>query len=492
MYGEKEMEERMKLKKNWKKAGFLFLLILVLSMGFGLTSSAAVSIRDMQKVSGGKLYKTRAGKWMYLYEEGGYAKDCLIWLNGKIYYFSSKGFRLSGWQTIDGNKYYFGTASQGYMYRNRWVKTKNGNYYLMQANGKCAAGWIKKNGKLYYFDKKTGVRKYGWQTINGKKYYLGTKSEGWMYRTTWITYKNKRYYIQKNGAAATGWKTISGCRYYFNVKGQAITERKKISGTYYTFDSDGKLLYSGAKLQISSDCAILINAKTGKVLYAKNADTKHANASTTKIMTCILALQNSKLSDKVTVSANAAAQEPSKLYMQAGDSFRMRDLLYSLMLPSHNDTAVAIAEHISGDTESFVQLMNEKAKAIGCTNTHFATPNGLDQNLNHYSTARDVATMARYAMLSTTFQKIVKTSFYTFTSTQGRTYSISTTNALLNTLDGVIGMKTGYTNKAGHCFVGAIKAKKGTMYISVVLGGDTSTERWEDSRKLLQYAYERG
>ena len=225
------------------------------------------------------------------------------------------------------------------------------------------------------------------------------------------------------------------------------------------------------------------------MLYSKNATEKHANASTTKIMTCILALENASLNERVSVSAYAASQEPSKLYMTAGDSFTLNDLLYSLMLPSHNDTAVAIAEHVSGSTSAFAKKMNEKAKQLGCTSTHFVTPNGLDAGLNHYTTARDLAKIAQYAWKNATFRKIVGTSAWRFSSRQGRSYSVATTNVLLRTMKGVTGMKTGFTNKAGYCFVGVVKAKSGKQYISVTLGAGSSTARWQDARTLLAYAY---
>ena len=168
----------------------------------------------------------------------------------------------------------------------------------------------------------------------------------------------------------------------------------------------------------------------------------------------------------------------------------MRDMLYSLMLPSHNDTAVAIAEHISGSTSKFVKLMNQKAAQIGCTNTHFATPNGLDAGYNHYTTASDLAKIAQYAIKKPMFRKLVGTSYYSFSNLNtGRSYYVGTTNALLGNVPGVQGMKTGYTNKAGYCFVGLSTSAKGNTYISVVLGADSSSARWQDSRTLLTYAY---
>ena len=169
---------------------------------------------------------------------------------------------------------------------------------------------------------------------------------------------------------------------------------------------------------------------------------------------------------------------------------QLKDLLYSLMLPSHNDTAVAIAEHVSGSTAKFVKLMNKKAAEIGCTNTQSATPNGLDAGYNHYTTASDLAKIAQYAIKKPMFRKLVSTGYYSFSNLNtGRSYSIGTTNALLGNVPGVQGMKTGYTNKAGYCFVGLSYSARGNTYISVVLGADSSSARWQDSRTLLTYAY---
>ena len=207
-------------------------------------------------------------------------------------------------------------------------------------------------------------------------------------------------------------------------------------------------------------------------------------------MTCILALENCKLNEKVKFSPYAASIEASKLYANAGEIFYLRDLLYSLMLPSHNDTAVAIAEHVSGSADKFVKLMNKKAADIGCTNTHFATPNGLDAGYNHYTTASDLAKIARYALRNQTFRSLIRTGSYSFSSLNtGRRFYVNTTNALLGNVPGVQGMKTGFTNKAKYCFIGLSQSSKGHTYISVVLGGPTSAARWQDSRTLLNYAY---
>ena len=368
----------------------------------------------------------------------------------------------------------------------------DGDFWKSQYKDKTFAKnvFLKINNKTYRFNH-LGHRWCSWHTYNGKQYYFGSRSQGYLIKNTLIRYKNNYYYVGKDGAMVTGWITDkSGTTYYFGKDGKAVTGKHRIQKTNYYFNANGTLEHTGLDYNLSSDCALLINANTGKVVYAKNENVRHANASTTKIMTCILALENCKLNEKVTFSPYAASIEPSKLYANAGEVFYLKDLLYSLMLPSHNDTAVAIAEHVSGSTAKFVDLMNKKAAAIGCTNTHFATPNGLDFGYDHYTTASDLAKIARYAIKRNMFRKLISTGYYSFSNLNtGRTYYIGTTNALLGNLPGVQGMKTGYTNKAGYCFVGLSYSQKGNTYISVVLGGSSSASRWEDSRRLLTYAY---
>lgn len=368
----------------------------------------------------------------------------------------------------------------------------DGDFWKYQYKDKTFAKnvFLKINNKTYRFNH-LGHRWCSWHTYNGKQYYFGSRSQGYLIKNTLIRYKNNYYYVGKDGAMVTGWITDkSGTTYYFGKDGKAVTGKHRIQKTNYYFNANGTLEHTGLDYNLSSDCALLINANTGKVVYAKNENVRHANASTTKIMTCILALENCKLNEKVTFSPYAASIEPSKLYANEGEVFYLKDLLYSLMLPSHNDTAVAIAEHVSGSTAKFVNLMNKKAAAIGCTNTHFATPNGLDFGYDHYTTASDLAKIARYAIKRNMFRKLISTGYYSFSNLNtGRTYYIGTTNALLGNLPGVQGMKTGYTNKAGYCFVGLSYSQKGNTYISVVLGGSSSASRWEDSRRLLTYAY---
>lgn len=368
----------------------------------------------------------------------------------------------------------------------------SGKYWTYQYDDKTIAKneFLKIGKRTYYFNK-YGYRWYGWHTVNGKKYYFGTRSQGYLFRNSLIHYKGDYYYAGKDGAAITGWYTdASGRKFYFGSDYKAVTGQQKIKKVNYYFDNSGVLHHSGLNYNLSSDCALLINADTGKVIYSKNADVPHANASTTKIMTCILALENCKLNEKVKFSPYAASIEASKLYANAGEVFYLRDLLYSLMLPSHNDTAVAIAEHVSGSADKFVKLMNQKAAEIGCTNTHFATPNGLDAEYNHYTTASDLAKIAQYALRNLTFRSLIRTGSYSFSSLNtGRRFYVSTTNALLGNVPGVQGMKTGFTNKAKYCFIGLSQSSKGHTYISVVLGGPTSAARWQDSRILLNYAY---
>ena len=372
---------------------------------------------------------------------------------------------------------------------------QRGRYYYYRYTDKTYARnqYLRINKRLCYFNK-SGKRWHGFHKVNGKKYYFCTNSQGYLYRNRLFRYKGYYYYASKDGSIVTGWHTTkSGKTYYFDSTGKAYTGRKRINKTNYYFRKNGALDHSGLKYNLSSDCALLINADTGKVLYSKNENLRHANASTTKIMTCILALENSSLNDKVTFSKKAASVEPSKLYAKAGETFYMRDLLYSLMVPSHNDTAIAIAEHISGSTSAFAQLMNKKARELGCTNTHFVTPNGLDAGLNHYTTASDLAIIARYAIQNPTFQKLINTKSYSFKSLNTKRYfTVATTNALLGTQTGVVGLKTGVTNKAGYCFVGLCRSRKGNTYISVTLGGPTSAARWRDSKILLTYAYKKG
>lgn len=239
--------------------------------------------------------------------------------------------------------------------------------------------------------------------------------------------------------------------------------------------------------------AVLMDADTGRILYEKDGETARPNASTTKVLTCILALENASPDDIVTVSARAASQPDVQLNIREGEEYRLGDLLYSLMLKSHNDTAVAIAEHIGGSVEGFARMMNEKARTLGCENTHFVTPNGLDSADSagiHRTTAHDLALLMRYAIKNRRFLEITQTRDYTFSDLAGkRTFTVQNTNALLDMMDGVLSGKTGFTGDAGYCYVCA-REKDGKTFIVSLLGcgwPNNKTWKWQDTRALLDY-----
>ena len=242
--------------------------------------------------------------------------------------------------------------------------------------------------------------------------------------------------------------------------------------------------------------AVLMDGETGRVLYGKEAYKGRPNASTTKVMTCILALELAKGDDYVQVSGNAASQPQTRLGMREGQQFYLEDLLYSLMLKSHNDSAVAIAEHIGGSVEGFAEKMNEKAKELGCKDTHFATPNGLDgedEGGIHHTTARDLALIMAYAIKNATFVHITQTRDYTFTDISGKKhYSVHNTNAFLDMETGVISGKTGFTGNAGYCYVCAVRQDE-RLFIVALLGcgwPGNKNYKWSDTKKLLSYGRE--
>ena len=239
--------------------------------------------------------------------------------------------------------------------------------------------------------------------------------------------------------------------------------------------------------------AVLLDGESGRVLYEKDGERPLANASTTKVLTCIVALENSPGDDYVQVSQNAASQPEVKLGLQKGEQYYLEDLLYSLMLKSHNDTAVAIAEHCGGSVEGFARMLNRKAKQIGCKDTYFITPNGLDaedENGKHHTTARDLALIMRYAIKNETFLHIAQTRDYTFSEITGkRTFSVHNANAFLDMRDGVLAGKTGYTSLAGYCYVCAWE-KEGKTFIVSLLGcgwPNHKTYKWSDTEKLLDF-----
>lgn len=243
--------------------------------------------------------------------------------------------------------------------------------------------------------------------------------------------------------------------------------------------------------------AVLMDADSGRILFAKNGQEERAMASTTKIMTCILALENGNLDDTVTVSAYAASQPEVHLGVQEGEQFQLRDLLYSLMLESHNDAAAVIAEHIGTSVEGFADMMNEKARLAGCRQTHFVTPNGLDdsdEEGSHHTTAEDLARIMKYCIMDSpqksAFLEITQTENYSFTNLSGsRGFSCYNHNAFLKMMEGAISGKTGFTGEAGYCYVGALKRDDRTFIVSLLACGWPNNKgyKWADTRKLMTY-----
>ena len=245
---------------------------------------------------------------------------------------------------------------------------------------------------------------------------------------------------------------------------------------------------SDTKPTINSRRYAVYDRLSGRCIYGKDENKQTAMASTTKIMSAVIIVENCNLEDIVTVTAKAAGVGGSRLGLHTDDKISVNDLLYGLMLRSGNDAAVALAIHTAGSVEEFAKLMNQKAEVLGLTNTHFVTPHGLD-NSEHYTTAYELAKITDYALKNETIAKIVKTKTTTI-SINGNPMQINNTNELLGNVNGVYGVKTGFTNNAGRCLVTSVK--RGDMdLIIVVLGADTRKDRASDSMKLIEYAYKR-
>ncbi len=249
--------------------------------------------------------------------------------------------------------------------------------------------------------------------------------------------------------------------------------------------------------ELYAQSAVLMDADSGRILFEKNGDQRRAMASTTKIMTCILALERGDLEGEVVASENAAKQPKVHLGVEKGETFRLRDLLYSLMLESHNDSAVMIAEKVGGSVEKFAKMMNEKAKEIGCINTYFITPNGLDAKDDtgkHSTTAGELAKIMSYCITQSPkkeeFLAITGQKSYQFTNMEKtRTYICHNYNAFLEMMEGAISGKTGFTGEAGYCYVGALRRNDRTFVVALLGCGwpNNKTYKWSDTKKLMQY-----
>lgn len=258
-------------------------------------------------------------------------------------------------------------------------------------------------------------------------------------------------------------------------------------------------------LKLHALSAVLIDADSGRILYGKDERTVRPMASTTKIMTCILALENGSMEDIYTVSSEAASQPKVHLGASKGSEFYLKDLLYSLMLESHNDSAVIIAEHIGKSVEGFAAMMNQKARDIGCKDTNFVTPNGLDavytgpdgKEYLHGTTAADLAAILRYCISESPkkeeFLEITRTANHSFTDRSGKhSYYCANHNALLSMMEGALTGKTGFTGGAGYSYVGALKNGDRTFVIALLGSGwpPHKTYKWSDARTLFDYGAE--
>ena len=266
-------------------------------------------------------------------------------------------------------------------------------------------------------------------------------------------------------------------------------------------------------LTLYARSAVLMDAESGRILYEKNGSEILPMASTTKIMTCILALENGDPADYAEASPYASSMPRVHLGVRSGECFRLEDLLYSLMLESHNDSAVVIAEHIAGSTGKFADMMNRKAKEIGCENTFFITPNGLDavststdgQTHIHSTTAADLARIMSYCITSSPkkeeFLTITRTASHSFTGFQksgedyvsdGRSFTCNNHNAFLSMMEGALSGKTGFTANAGYCYVGSLRQEDRTFVVALLACGwpNNKSYKWSDTQKLMSYGLE--
>ena len=279
---------------------------------------------------------------------------------------------------------------------------------------------------------------------------------------------------------------LAVCLFLFSYSDTVYGEPKKTNDT----------------LALNAKSAVLLDGDSGRILYQKDGQEILPMASTTKIMTCIVALEQGNLEDIVTVSSYAAGQPQVHLGMRSGQQFYLKDLLHSLMLESHNDSAVAIAEHIAGSVENFAMMMNEKAEELGCSHTYFITPNGLDAQTTgedgtarfHSTTAEDLARIMKYCAWESDkkeeFLSITRAASYQFTDVaQKASYFCGNHNAFLNMMNGALTGKTGFTGTAGYCYVGALE-KDGKKLVAVVLAcgwPPHKTYKWSDVKKLMNY-----
>lgn len=238
-------------------------------------------------------------------------------------------------------------------------------------------------------------------------------------------------------------------------------------------------------VEVSASAAILIDADSGKVLYAKNENARRSMASTTKIMTALLAVESEQRDQVVEITQEMVQVEGSSMYLKPGDKVTLETLAYGILLESGNDAANATAITLGGSVEGFVDMMNARARALGLSNTHFVTPSGLDAE-EHYTTAADLAKLAAAAMKEPRFQAICSQSSATVEFVEPPTKrTLYNHNRLLKELDGCIGVKTGFTKKSGRCLVTCCE-RDGVRLIAVTLNAPND---WRDHKAMMEYGF---
>ncbi len=237
-------------------------------------------------------------------------------------------------------------------------------------------------------------------------------------------------------------------------------------------------------VSVNGKRAIIMDMETEEVLYGKNIKKKCENASTTKLLTAITAVDRTSLSKKVRISNKVVRTEPTCFYFRQGDTYYMRELLRVMLIMSANDASIAVAEGSSGSVNGFLKKMNAKAKKIGCTNTHFATVNGLHTDKKHYTTAYDMALIVKYAYSNAEIRKILKKRTYTVKSTGGKKKKIKSTNILLDSKKYYCVGKTGTGSVAKYCFTG-VYAYNNHHYVLVTFGCDKDADRWTDVKRMI-------
>ena len=245
--------------------------------------------------------------------------------------------------------------------------------------------------------------------------------------------------------------------------------------------------------QLYARSAVLMDANNGRILFEKNGTEQLPMASTTKIMTLLITLENANPENTVTISSYASSMPEVKIHIIEGEQYRLKYFCYSFMLESHNDSAVAIAEHVGGSVEAFAAMMNQKARDLGCYHTYFITPNGLDASDEsgvHSTTAEDLARIMRACMEREDFLAITREPSWSFSDLSGtRHFTVNNKNAFLHMMEGALTGKTGFTNGAGYCYAGALE-RDGRRLIAVVLAcgwPSNRTWKWSDTQKLMNY-----